>query len=439
MLIKNGIVSLSNINIIQKLIPESHTYSRPQYLMIPEYITIHNTGDDGASALAISNYVTTQTGYKSWHFTVGNGVVYQHLPITESGWHAGDGINGTGNRKSIGIEICEVDGAEETAIKFIAELLQATNLNRDKVVPHKYWSGKICPRLILPHWDVFIVNIKKEMMGLTLDEARKIIQDKAELDNNSMQYLEFYKYGEDLIKKLAVPMVNKVVIPEPVIETPIVDNSIKFTSTINGTFQLSGRPQDLKLKVVNKSNTKIIEDNCVNSTFFWQNPDGTKYSTSILYANDTVYQNNANHLPSPQSVFIIYKDGKVELKRLFNLNGIDLSKIHLAIGGVGLLSDDANFSYNPSLDGFSGAYSDVLRKTNKTVIGYNKSEDRIYLMCRKDIIHQSALSYDLLTLVKDCGYSIALSLDGGGSTFMRADGKTQLAGDGRVIHSLLQF
>ncbi len=74
------------------------------------------------------------------------------MPISESAWHAGDGA-GTGNRKSIGIEIAEVNGAEETAIKFIAQLIKATGISIDKVVPHQRWSGKNCPRLILPHWD----------------------------------------------------------------------------------------------------------------------------------------------------------------------------------------------------------------------------------------------------------------------------------------------
>lgn len=48
-----------------------------------------------------------------------------------------------------------------------------------------------------------------EVLGvknMTLEEAEKIVQEKAKLDNNTMQYLKFYKYGEDLIKKLAEPM-----------------------------------------------------------------------------------------------------------------------------------------------------------------------------------------------------------------------------------------
>ncbi|AME08046.1 hypothetical protein AUL54_17845 [Bacillus sp. SDLI1] len=40
----------------------------------------------------------------SRHFTVDDSVVYQHLPLDENGWHAGDGTNGTGNRKSTGLK-----------------------------------------------------------------------------------------------------------------------------------------------------------------------------------------------------------------------------------------------------------------------------------------------------------------------------------------------
>ncbi len=164
-MIKDGIVTeLEGIRVIQHLIPSSNKKARPGYKMIPEYITIHNTGNPGASALANSKYVDTATGYVSWHFTVGSGEVYQELPITESAWHAGDGENGTGNRKSIGIEIAEVDGAEETAIKFVAQLIKATGISLDKVVPHQYWSGKNCPRLILPHWDKFIADVKGELV-----------------------------------------------------------------------------------------------------------------------------------------------------------------------------------------------------------------------------------------------------------------------------------
>ena len=101
------------MQIKQDFIPKSNK-NRPGYFMEPKYITVHNTSNTarGANALSHSKYVKNSSTNTSWHFTVDDGsVIYQHLPLNENGWHAGDGNKGTGNRQSIGIEICEnVDG-----------------------------------------------------------------------------------------------------------------------------------------------------------------------------------------------------------------------------------------------------------------------------------------------------------------------------------------
>ena len=66
--------------------------------------------------------------------------------------------------------------------------------------------------MILPHWDSFIDDIKKEL-------------------------------GE----------VDKV----------------EYTVTPNKTHELIGNVEDLQVKIVNKNNRQITEKNCVNGTFFW--------------------------------------------------------------------------------------------------------------------------------------------------------------------------
>ncbi len=174
--IQNGLITnfnIEGINFKIELIPTTNIFARPGYKMNPEFTTVHNTADPGASAERLSSYVRNQNGYKSWHFTIGKNVVIQQLPISESGWHAGDGPEGIGNRKSIGIEICEVDGAEETAIKFIAALAETMNFSvTDKVKPHQHWSGKYCPRLILPHWSIFIKSIQEEQKKMKDIEGR---------------------------------------------------------------------------------------------------------------------------------------------------------------------------------------------------------------------------------------------------------------------------
>ena len=219
--------------VLFKIIPKSYDKARPGFPMKAEYITVHNTANPGATARQNADYVVNQNGYKSWHFTVGNGEIYQHLPINEVGWHAGDGEEGEGNRKSIGIEIAEVYGADRTAVKFIAELLKTLNISIDKVVPHRNWSGKNCPRLILPHWDSFITDIKKEM---------------------GEQMVTYKTYGSRI-------------------------------------HELKGDPLDLTARIVDKRIWDITNvTNCTNGSFYWYDDEGRTYATSPLVVDGTVHQ-----------------------------------------------------------------------------------------------------------------------------------------------------
>ena len=398
MLINNGIVSSNDLKIIQSLIPVKHSKARPKYSMQAKYITVHNTGNAGATGKQNADYAVNQNEYKSWHFTVGNNEVYQHLPITESGWHCGDGENGTGNRNSIGIEIAEVYGADRTAIKFVAELIKATGISIDKVVSHKNWSGKNCPRLILPHWDSFIEDIKKEI---------------GDDDNTKVEYMK-YK---------------------------------------NGMTELKGNAADLVCEIVNKKIWDITEfTNCMNGTFFYPDGKGGLYSTSILYVEGKTYQDTANHywnFGTPQSVFIVYKDNTVDLKRIKFLSELDLSKVRLAIGGVGLRNtQDPNFYYSPVSEGFKAGYNlkgewkdftDVLRKTNKSVLGYNKRLNKCYLLTVPNVAHG-----ELIKIISDNStgeaYDIAISVDGGGSSFQDFNWEYVFQGENtRRIRNILRF
>ena len=112
-----------------------------------------------------ARYVKNPATAVSWHYTVDDGeTIYQHLPTNESGFHAGDGA-GMGNRKSIGIEICEnigidQDKVNDNAVWLIQKLMKEHNISIANVVPHQKWSGKDCPHKLLPIWDSFITKIK---------------------------------------------------------------------------------------------------------------------------------------------------------------------------------------------------------------------------------------------------------------------------------------
>jgi len=61
----------------------------------PQYVVVHDTGSaaPGAGAIAHANYIIGGSGGSqvSWHFSVGNEGIYQHLPTNYVAWHAGDG------------------------------------------------------------------------------------------------------------------------------------------------------------------------------------------------------------------------------------------------------------------------------------------------------------------------------------------------------------
>ncbi|MFE6377381.1 peptidoglycan-binding protein, partial [Bacillus subtilis] len=97
------------------------------------------------------------------------------LPLNRNAWHTGDGTNGPGNRKSIGVEICysksggtKYEAAEKLAIKFVAQLLKERGWGIDRVRKHQDWNGKYCPHRILSEgrWDEVKAAIEKELKAL---------------------------------------------------------------------------------------------------------------------------------------------------------------------------------------------------------------------------------------------------------------------------------
>ncbi|MBG9793009.1 N-acetylmuramoyl-L-alanine amidase [Paenibacillus dendritiformis] len=158
------------IEIKQRLLPDGRP-NKPSRPMKPQYITIHNTDNSapGATAEAHSRYILNGSAgaQKSWHYTVDDREVYQHLRDDEQGWHDGDG-NGPGNTTSIGIEVCMYQGMDEAkawqrAAELIALLCKRHAIAVSRVVPHRHWSGKACPSRILPRWSEFIKLVEKEL------------------------------------------------------------------------------------------------------------------------------------------------------------------------------------------------------------------------------------------------------------------------------------
>ena len=162
------------ISVKKNLVSEAKYALKCPNAMTAEYITIHNTANDASAANEIS-YMIGNTSSTSFHFAVDDKEVRQGIPTNRNAWHTGDGTNGTGNRKSIGVEICysksggaKYYAAEKLAIKFVAQLLKERGWGIDRVRKHQDWNGKYCPHRILSEgrWDEVKAAIEKELKAL---------------------------------------------------------------------------------------------------------------------------------------------------------------------------------------------------------------------------------------------------------------------------------
>lgn len=156
-------------------LPDEQIYN-PEYV---QYVVVHETAntDVGGGALWHANYLMNgylngTDRYASWHYTVDDKKIYQHIPLEEVAYHAGDGSTvagspwrdgnqggiGGGNRNGIGIETSVAHGDNIMSIwhrtaRLSAKLSKQFNLpandHMGNVKFHQDFSGKVCPQSMI--------------------------------------------------------------------------------------------------------------------------------------------------------------------------------------------------------------------------------------------------------------------------------------------------
>ncbi|MER9490824.1 N-acetylmuramoyl-L-alanine amidase [Mesorhizobium sp. M0320] len=163
-----GAASADPLGIIVDLLPPGFP-TRPGTRIRPTTITIHNTDNPGpgADAEAHNRYIRGSDAVArrvSWHFTVDDNEIYQHLPVNEMGWHA----HAAANASSIGVEICMHRGMNEAAAyDRAARLCVFLGMQLGIIVPeglrqHHDWTGKNCPVVLRGRpngWQTFLDRV----------------------------------------------------------------------------------------------------------------------------------------------------------------------------------------------------------------------------------------------------------------------------------------
>ena len=159
--------------------------------------------------------------------------------------------------------------------------------------------------------------------------------------------------------------------------------------------ELYGQPAILARDIDPLNLSGRLPENSISGSFSWQGAP-----CSILVRGGRVMRGMSCHYPRPESVLYKTTDGAVCIARVSSVYALD--NVVWAVGGMGLLD-----RYDPAAEGFTGAYADVLRRTNHTVLGY-KGRMLYGVYCKNMTAQQvNAFVRDKLKL------EYAVMLDGG--------------------------
>lgn len=170
---------------------------------ITEYIVLHHRAGFGDSLSIHKDHLSKGWSGIGYHFYVRkDGTVYRGRPIATVGAHC-IGYN----NKSIGV--C-FEGNWETDSNMPSRQIRTGKAlvtyllklyPKAKVLKHCDLGKTACPGKNFP-----FDEIKKGEREMTVEEAVQIVQAKAGLEDETIDFLLCYKYGESLIIKLAGAM-----------------------------------------------------------------------------------------------------------------------------------------------------------------------------------------------------------------------------------------
>lgn len=200
-----------------------------------------------------------------------------------------------------------------------------------------------------------------------------------------------------------------------------IDKPEPFTYHIEGiTHIIEANPRNIFAVETQCSTKSVPYNNFVNSIFFMAQANGIMYPQGIMVNAGEVIANNPTH-GKPVATLIVRGKDDVEMKYISDIT--KEKNVWFAISG---------YSVYPSItaadEGFTGEFSDVIRSTNRPIIGYRKKDNKIVIAVRSSSSAERAKQ-----TAKNLGLDFAISLDGGGSTTLKVDGKYKFKGDDRKI------
>lgn len=199
------------------------------------------------------------------------------------------------------------------------------------------------------------------------------------------------------------------------------DDPKPFTYRIEGlTHVIEIDPRNIWAVETQCATNKVSYNNFVNSVFFMALSSGKMHPQGIIVNAGKVIANNTTH-GKPVATLIVHSKDNVEMKYVSDIT--KEKNVWFAISGYSVYPE-----VTAAKEGFIGKFADVLRSTHRPIIGYRKKDNKIVIAVRSFSTAARAQQ-----TAKNLGLDFAISLDGGGSTTLKVNGKYKFKGDGRKI------
>lgn len=160
------------------LLPNASNYRQGRSADI-KYIVIHYTANKGDTAFNNIKYFHNNAVKASAHFFVDEDNIYTSVPIGDTAWHCGGGLQGKGghswfgkctNNNSIGIEMCLIDksgnvrkGTMLKAVELVRYLMNEYSVPHENVIRHWDVTGKNCPAPFVGNNNVYWEDFKNRI------------------------------------------------------------------------------------------------------------------------------------------------------------------------------------------------------------------------------------------------------------------------------------
>lgn len=188
-----------------------------------QYIVIHYTANNGDTARGNGSYFSRTANIKaSAHYFCDEREVCQSVADSDTAYHVGANTYRhklCRNGNSIGIEMCSKkdtngkyyipDATIKNALELTRQKMKQYNVPLENVLRHYDVTGKSCPEPFVRNpklWDEFRAKLKGDIKIMTVEQAKQIIKQKAGLSDATIEFLYSYRYGDDLLIKLAEVM-----------------------------------------------------------------------------------------------------------------------------------------------------------------------------------------------------------------------------------------